>query len=266
MKILCIGDIFAKTGRKAISERLLEVKKKHDIDLVIANCENATHGKGLIIKHYDFLMNAGVDFFTMGNHTWSKDEIYELLKTKINIIRPYNIIKSHEFNQYGVGTRIIYVKNKKIRITNLLGSSVPFHSLQTNPFIAMDEILNLSEKADINIVDLHFETTSEKNAFFYDFQSKITCAFGTHTHVQTADERIVDGTAYITDVGMTGPYEGVIGALGENIVKKFRNPKFSIRLEEQIGLWQFCYIIIEIDDKTNKAINIKRYFEVENKY
>lgn len=265
MKILCIGDIFAKTGRKALQERLMKVKEDNDVDLVIANCENATHCKGLIKKHYEILSSAGIDFFTMGNHTWSKDEIYELLKTKFNIIRPYNIVKSHDFNKYGVGTRIVNVKNKKVRITNLLGLSVYFNNLQTNPFFAMDEVLNEHEKADINIVDMHFETTSEKNAFFYDFKGKITCAFGTHTHVQTADERIEDGTAYITDVGMTGPHEGVIGASGSSIVKRFRNIKSPIRLEEQEGRWQFCYIIVEIDDNTNKAINIKRYFELENK-
>lgn len=265
MKILCIGDIFAKTGRRAIIERLNDVKKENGIDFVIANCENATHCKGLIKKHYEKLLQAGIDFFTMGNHTWSKDEIYELLKTKFNIIRPYNIVKSHEFNQYGVGSRVVTVKNKKIRITNLLGNSVHFNHVQTNPFYAMDEILEFTDHVDINIVDLHFETTSEKNAFFFDFKGKITCAFGTHTHVQTSDERIIDGTAYITDIGMTGPHEGVIGASGENIVKKFRNIKTTNRLEEHVGKWQFCYIIVEIDETTNKAVSIKRYFELEQK-
>lgn len=263
MRILMIGDIFAKTGRRAVKDQLQKLRREYDIDFVIANAENATHCKGLTINHYKELMNDGIDFFTMGNHTWSKKEVYELLDEKQNIVRPLNIIKEHEFGQHGVGTRVFKFKNKHIQITNLLGSSVNFHDLQTNPFIAFEELLASSEiKPDIHIVDFHAETTSEKNAFFQAFKSKVTIIVGTHTHVQTNDARIRDNTAYITDLGMTGPSEGIIGAQPEIILDKFFNRSEKFILDEAKGTYQFCAALIDLN-QNNVPTSIKPIFIYE---
>lgn len=264
MKILMIGDIFAKTGRNAIKTELKKIKQNYEIDFVVANAENATHCKGLNIKHYKDLMEAGIDFFTMGNHTWSKREVMEILDNKNNIIRPYNIISSHEFAKHGVGTRIINFKNKKIQITNLIGSSVHFNELQTNPFLALEEILKQNNnKPDIHIVDFHAETTSEKNALFAAFKSKVTIIVGTHTHVQTNDARIRDNTAYITDLGMTGPADGVIGAKSEDIIAKFLNKTIRFNLEEAQGKYQFCAALIEVNNQTNLPTKIEPIYIFE---
>ncbi|MDE5599418.1 MAG: YmdB family metallophosphoesterase [Ureaplasma sp.] len=263
MRIMCIGDIFARTGRRALKTELKSLREQYNVDYVIANAENATHCKGLTIKHYNDLMSYGIDFFTMGNHTWNKEDVYELLKTKFNIIRPYNIKFDSNYSMYGVGSRIVNFKGIKIRITNLLGESVMFHNNQYSPFKAMDEILKYGEESDLHIVDFHAETTSEKNAFFCLYQSKISLIYGTHTHVQTADERIREGTAFITDVGMTGPSDGVIGAKIVNMIDKFRNDEGKFILEEQEGKYQFCAIIVDFDLYTKKPINIQRIYKYE---
>ncbi|MDE6472923.1 MAG: TIGR00282 family metallophosphoesterase [Ureaplasma sp.] len=263
MRIMCIGDIFAKTGRRALRTELLALREKYNIDYVIANAENATHCKGLTVKHYNELMSYGVDFFTMGNHTWNREDVYELLKTKFNIIRPYNIRFDSNYSMYGVGSRIVNFNGIKIRITNLLGESVMFNNKQYSPFEAMDSILESKEECDLHIVDFHAETTSEKNAFFCLYQSKVSLIYGTHTHVQTADERIRENTAFITDVGMTGPSDGIIGAKIVNMIDKFKNNTGRFILEEQVGKYQFCAIIVDFDMKTKTPISIERIYKYE---
>lgn len=256
MNILFIGDIFGKCGLIAIENELNKIKKEFNIDFVIANAENTSLGRGLTYDDYHHLNSCGIDFFTMGNHTWHKKEIFDILKNEKNIIRPYNIINNIEMGQIGLGTKVINVKNKTIRITNLLGSTVNFKNLQTNPFNEMVDII-LEDNSDIHIVDFHSETTSEKNAFFLEFQNKVSAIFGTHTHVQTNDVKIINNTAYITDVGMTGPSNGIIGAKPESIITMFKGKSERFRLEEQIGKYQFSAVVLSIDDKTNKPISLK---------
>ena len=257
IKILFIGDISGYLGKLAIEFQLDEIKKMHNIDFVIANAENTTKGRGLNWEDYNFLCKQGIDFFTMGNHTWHKREIFEILTKKDNIIRPNNLIDEIDESKYGVGTKVIKIKNKTFRITNLLGATVSIKEWQTNPFIDLENILKTQPKTDFHIVDFHSETTSEKNAFFLEFKGKVDAILGTHTHVQTNDYRIKNKTAYITDVGMTGAADGVIGAKPESIISMFKGEQEFFRLEEQTGLYQFCAVVLTFDDNKNEVINIE---------
>lgn len=257
IKILFIGDISGEMGKLAISQELDRLKSKYEIDFVIANAENTTKGRGLDYRDYKFLLDNGIQFFTMGNHTWHKKDIYQILQSEDNIIRPYNLKSELEESKIGVGTKIVKIKNKTFRITNLLGNTVIVKEWQTNCFQAMDEILNNCEKTDFHIVDFHAETTSEKNAFFLEYSNKVDAILGTHTHVQTNDYRIKNNTAYITDVGMTGACDGVIGAKPESIIAMFRGDQDYFRLEEQIGLYQFCAVVLSFDEETNSVIDIQ---------
>ncbi len=263
MRILFIGDIFAKTGRRAVATELPNLRKDKKIDFVIANGENCTHGKGMIWKHYHELKDAGIDFFTMGNHTWAKPEIFEILKSQNDIIRPYNIKQMHEYAMCGVGSRVVTIKGKQVRITNLLGQTVACWDIQTNPFVALQEIIK-NDDSDIHFVDMHTETTSEKNAFLMQFNGQVATLVGTHTHIQSADERIYNNTAYLSDAGMTGPHNGIIGAKPEAVLKRFWNPNERFILEEAKGPYQLNGVIIEYDDVTNIPIKIERVNIVEN--
>lgn len=257
IKILFIGDISGSMGKLAVQLEVFELKKKYDIDYVIANAENTTKGRGLDRNDYQFLCDSGIDFFTMGNHTWHKKDIYDILVNSDNIIRPNNLKKDIQESKIGVGTKIINIKGKKFRITNLLGLSVSVKEWQTNPFLDMKDILDKKGDEDFHIVDFHSETTSEKNAFFLEFKGQVSAIIGTHTHVQTNDARVVDNTAYITDAGMTGASNGVIGAKPESIIAMFKEEQDFFRLEEQIGRYQFCAIIMTFDENENRVISIE---------
>lgn len=256
MKILFIGDIFGKSGRRAINIELPKIKNKYKIDLVIANAENTSHGRGLSSKHYQQLKSYGIDYFTFGNHTWYQKDIKEVLNNK-DVIRPLNIKPSNEWSKVGVGSIVFEFKSKIIRLTNLLGSSVMVKDIQTNPFITFEEFI-VNDKSDIHIVDFHCETTSEKNAFLLSFANKVSAIVGTHTHIQTADERIYKNTAYISDVGMTGGINGVIGAKPETILEMFQNKSAKFKLDPQEGKYQFNGVVIEFNDKNNLPVFIER--------
>lgn len=261
MKILFIGDIFGKSGRKAINVELPKIKKEHNIDVTIANAENASHGRGLSLKHYLQLKLFGIDYFTLGNHTWYQNDIKEVLNNK-DVVRPFNIKLNNEWSKYGNGSIIFEYKNKIIRLTNLLGNSIMTKDLQTNPFIAFNDVVN-NDKSDIHIVDFHCETTSEKNAFLLTFASKVSAIVCTHTHVQTADEKIYKNTAYISDVGMTGGSNGIIGAKPDTILEMFVGKSNKFKLDPQEGKYQFNGVIIEFNDKNNLPINIERINIIE---
>ncbi|MCF0217435.1 MAG: TIGR00282 family metallophosphoesterase [Malacoplasma sp.] len=258
MKILFIGDIFGSAGKQAIQKELKNLRKNYQIDFVIANAENCTKGRGLNWKDYDFLVNQKIDFITMGNHTWHKSDIFEILKVKNNIIRPNNLKSELEEAKVGVGTKVVKIKNKSFRITNLLGMSVIVKEMQTNPFIDLEEILKTTPKTDFHIVDFHCEYTSEKIAFFLNFQNRVDAILCTHTHVQTNDDRIVNKTAYITDVGMTGALNGIIGAKPDSILNMFRGNSPYFKLEEQIGPYQFCAVILSFDETKKEVVKIEK--------
>lgn len=251
MNILFIGDVFSSIGREMLLNYLPRIKKKYHIDFVIANVENATHGKGLIKKHYDEFLFHGVSMMTMGNHTFSKKELFQYIDEADRLVVPYNQPRALP----GVGTREINVKGIKIRVTNLLGITFMDGKSQ-NPFEAIDDILK-EDTSDIHIVDFHAEATSEKVALGYYLDGKVSAVLGTHTHIATADEKILKHhTAYQTDVGMTGPYESVIGCQKEAIIKRMRDGLMTpFTLAEGEG--QLSGVVLKFND-AHQCVSIER--------
>ena len=257
MRILFIGDIFAKAGRKAVTENLAKIIKKEKIDLTIANAENATHGRSLSQAHYDELIKAGVDMITMGNHTWDTTLVYDVLKNNDKIIRPLNVDPESKEAKCGFGSMVYSVGGKKVRITNLMSTQCTARATLTNPFLVLEELLKMV-KEDIHIIDFHAETTSEKNAFLMHFAGRVSAILGTHTHIQTADEKIYKNTAFITDAGMCGAKESIIGAAPQEIIDMFMGKIPRFHLEPAKGDYQFNSVIIEFN-KSCKPVKIWRY-------
>jgi metallophosphoesterase (TIGR00282 family) len=251
MNILCIGDIVGKPGRNFINTRLPKLIQEYKVDFVVANGENCAHGVGITKKTYDELVYAGVDVITLGNHTWSKKEVIEFIDDKENLIRPANF----PANNPGRGYTIVEKAGKRIAIINLVGR-VYMESYDC-PFRKADEILaSIENQVDIIIVDFHAEATSEKLAMGWYLDGKVAAVFGTHTHVQTSDERLLpEGTGYITDVGMTGPYNSILGVNKDIIIKKFIT-LMPGKFEVAEGLAVFSALLLEVEN--NKAKSIKR--------
>lgn len=252
MKLLFVGDVVGAVGRKMVFDNVPRIRKEENIDLVICNAENAAHGKGITRKIYNQLINSQVDMITMGNHTFSKKNLEEIIDEMDKMVRPANMYPL----EYGKGYRIFEFNGKKIALVNLIGE-VFMVNVSESPFKKMEEILSEIE-ADIVLVDLHAEATSEKIAFTYEFAKRCTVVVGTHTHVQTADERIVDDhCAAISDLGMCGPYHSVIGRDIDEILRRFKYQE-QTRFTMAEGKGIFCGCIVEIDDETNQAVSIKR--------
>ena len=254
MKILLIGDIVGNSGVKKVKEVIPEYKKENNIDFIIANGENSADGMGITQKIFDDLKKTGVDVVTMGNHTWGKREIFPLL-TDEQLIRPANYPQGVPGRGYTIRT----VNDKRIAVVNLIGR-VDVTVLSENPFLKMDEILKkLKDKADIIIVDFHAEATAEKIAMGYYLDGRVTCVFGTHTHVQTADETILEkGTGYITDIGMTGPKKSVIGMDVSASVKRFVTTlpeRYKVSDDKEVVL---TGCVLEINDETCRIEKINR--------
>lgn len=253
MKVLAIGDIVGKTGLQKLKETLPNVVREKNIDFVIVNAENAADGMGLTEKMYKEILALNVNCVTMGNHTWGKKEIFNFIDDK-HIIRPAN----YSNNNPGKGYEIFECKGKTICVINLIGrTTMPV--LSENPFLVVKDIIEeIKEAVDIIIVDFHAEATAEKIAMGYYLDGKATVVYGTHTHVQTADENILEnGTAYITDIGMTGPKKSVIGMDVSASIKRFETslPE-KYKIAEGKGKFNSC--MFEINDVTNKVVNIER--------
>ena len=253
MKILAVGDIVGKSGVNKFKNEIPKFVANNNIDFVIVNGENAAEGMGLTEKMYRELLNSKANVVTMGNHTWGKMEIFGFIDDN-KIVRPAN----YSNNNPGKGYRIFDCKGKKIAVINLIGR-VTMGVLSENPFlVAKDIISKIKNTVDIIVVDMHAEATAEKIALSYYLNGDATIIFGTHTHVQTADERIMpNGTAYITDIGMTGPIESVIGMNIESSVKRFET-SLPERYKVADGESKLNGCVFEIDDNTNKAISIER--------
>lgn len=253
MKVLFIGDIFGNPGRKAVKELLSTIKREEEIDICIANSENAAGGSGLTNPVAQELFKTGIDGMTLGNHTWSKREILNFIDSEKNIVRPANFSEDLP----GQGSAIITNKNGSIGIVNVQGRV--FMDASDCPFkAAKREVEKLKKQVKIVIVDMHAEASSEKCALAWFLDGTVSAVLGTHTHVQTADERILDrGTAYITDVGMTGPYDGIIGVDKDIIVNRFLT-NMPERFEVAKGRSQFNAVVMSIDEKTGRCIEIKR--------
>lgn len=256
MKILFLGDIVGKPGRRAIAQFLPKFRTKEKPDLVIANCENAAGGAGLTLDTYKEIIESGVDYITSGDHIFDrKDFISWLNDPKIKVLRPLN----YPERAPGRGFAIIEILGKKVGIINLIGR-VFIKEGPRSPFEIIEKFPK--EKADFWLVDFHGEATSEKEAMGWFLDGKIAAILGTHTHVQTADAKILPkGTAFITDVGMTGPTDGVIGVKKEKILEGFLQG-IPTQFEPATGPPQIAGVIIEIDDKSNKAKKIQPFIEL----
>lgn len=243
MNILYIGDIFGEEGLSFLEDNLEKIKRDNKINLVFANGENTSFGRGLHYTHYRRLMKMGVTCLTMGNHTFSNSDIKNFINNA-NIVRPANLSTN-----LGVGYKIIRYNDKSICLINLLGRVYQNMSLDC-PFKTLDNILSTT-KADYYIVDMHADATSEKIALALDFDGRVTVVVGTHTHVQTADERILPkGTLYISDLGMTGPLNGVIGNDKDEIISRFRTGVYD-KASTAKGKRQLNGCILEIGAKNS---------------
>lgn len=217
MNILAVGDIVGNIGVNKLKKELPKLRKEYNIDFAIVNGENSAEGMGITEKNFNDIINSGADCVTMGNHTWGKKEIFKFIDDP-RIIRPINYPKS----VCGKGYGIYKIGNIKIAVINAMGRAEI--NVQTeNPFLAVKEIVDkISSEVQMIFLDFHAEATAEKKAMGYFLDGKVTAVFGTHTHVQTADEKILEkGTGYITDIGMTGPEDSVIGMNKEVALKRF---------------------------------------------
>lgn len=258
MKVLIIGDVVGNCGTEFLKKNLSDFAKSHSIDMIIANGENAAKNNGLDGVTADVLFASGVDVITSGNHIWHKFEMQNIIDDYENILRPANYPGECPGNGY-----VIYnACGVKVLVISVLGT-VYLESL-ASPFEMVDRILKREEGSyDISIVDFHGEATSEKAAFARYFDGKLTAVVGTHTHVQTADERLLPlGTAFITDLGMTGAYESILGVNCDRIINKFLT-KMPTRFEQAEGECQFNAVIIDIDDTSYKAKKIERVFIIK---
>lgn len=253
MKILAVGDIVGEAGVRKLKEELPKIKKEYNIDFVITNGENSAGGMGINERNFNDMLEAGTNVVTMGNHTWGKKDIFKFIDHP-QLLRPANYPKG----VVGKGLGIYECKGKKIAVMNFMGR-VDINILTENPFImARDMVNEIKDNVDMIIIDFHAEATAEKIAMARYLDGKITAIFGTHTHVQTADEQIFpNGTAYITDIGMTGPKNSVIGMDAQASIKRFETtlPE-KYKLAE--GECMLNSVIFEIDDETNKAVGITR--------
>ncbi len=253
MKFLMIGDVFGRIGR----DMLFEYSERgfFGADAVIANIENAAHGRGVTKSVFEEIEKCGIDAYTLGNHIWDSSDILNVFRYNDKLVRPYNL----EGDLAGKGTYVFKAKNGvRIGVINLLGR-VGIPSNATNPFLAADRAIEeIKERCDFIAVDFHAEATSEKQSMGYYLDGKAAIVAGTHTHIQTADEVILpNGTGYITDLGMTGPSVSVIGMDKQLVLNTFVTgiPK---RLEPATGKGQFCAAMFEVDENTGKTVSVER--------
>jgi metallophosphoesterase (TIGR00282 family) len=254
MKILFIGDIVGKPGRELIRKGLPDLADRLEVDLVIANAENAAAGFGVTKDIGDALLESGVHVMTSGNHIWAKKEVIEYIGGEPRLLRPANY-------PAGVPGRGSYVARtgdgRAVGVINVMGRV--FMQSIDDPFtVVLKEIEAMRGRTKVIVVDFHAEATSEKVAMGWYLDGKVTLVVGTHTHVQTADERILpNGTAYITDAGMTGPHDSIIGMEREPSLARFLNGMPS-RYEPATGNPRLNGVVIEADDKTGRALAISR--------
>ncbi len=253
MKILTIGDIVGENGVKKFKEELPKIKQEENIDFIIVNAENSAGGMGITTKIFNELLDMNVDVITMGNHTWGKKDIFSFINHP-KLIRPANYSKGVVGKGYG----IYKCKNKKIAVIDLIGRT-DMNVLSDNPFTIAQEIIEkIKNECDMIFVEFHAEATAEKIAMGNFLDGKITAIYGTHTHVQTADEQILNsGTAYITDIGMTGPIDSVIGMDKEASIKRFVT-SLPERYKLADGKCMLNGCIFEVNDEKCRVININR--------
>jgi len=256
MRILFLGDIVGEPGRNAVTKHLASIKRQHSIDFCIVNGENAAGGRGITPKIAKELFAAGVKVITTGDHVWDQRELLDYLPSEKHILRPINYPKDTP----GSGSVVVETDFGKVAVINAQGRTFMNPPLE-NPFtIVEDEISHLTEDGvKITFIDFHAETTSESIAMGFHLDGKASAVVGTHTHVQTADERILpNGTAHLTDAGMCGPEISVLGRNVESVVWRFKSG-LPTRFPVAKGPVRLCGIIVDINPETGRATKVERY-------
>ncbi len=264
MKILYFGDVFARPGREAVKLAISRLVPQHRIDFLIVNAENFAHGNGLLPEMADEFFKLGVDVLTTGNHVWDQKPILAYLDRSSRVIRPANYPEDSRFPAPGRGSTVVSCKNRpeiQLGVVQVMGR-VFMDSLDC-PFRRADEEISALKKEGVRsiLIDFHGEASSEKQAFAHYMDGRVSAVVGSHSHVQTADERILPGgTAAITDVGMSGCFDSVIGVKKEVSIQKFLT-KRPVKFEPAEGLGGYGAVIIEVDDHTGRAKGILRLRE-----
>lgn len=266
MNILYVGDIMGKPGRELTARVLPDLRQKHKVDLVIAQGENVTHGKGLSPRHMRELQKAGVDFFTGGNHILARSELHEYLEdSQQPVIRPAN----YPSDTPGKGYKFIETSKGKILVISLLGQIVgkDAHVVTDNPLETVDDILKQAEDQEkvATVVNFHGDYSSEKRVIGYFLDGRVTAVVGDHWHVPSADAMVLPkGTAHVTDVGMVGSLHSSLGIKTEIIIKRWQSGQLSQNILEEEPPYQFCALLMEVDNKTGLAQKVRQivqYYE-----
>ena len=253
MRILMVGDVIGRPGRAAFAKYTPTLRREKQVDLVVVNGENSAEGRGVTRKTLDELMLGGADVVTSGNHIWDKKEVLQFIDDEPYLLRPGN----YPVGVPGNGACVYPLKGRNVGVMNLSGRA--FLQDLDCPFQRVEELLReLSGACDVILLDFHGESTSEKMAMGWYLDGRVTAVVGTHTHVQTADERILPGgTAFISDLGMVGPWNSVIGFTKEPVLAK-TTTGMPARFEVADGPAVYSAALLSIDDKTGKAENIER--------
>ncbi len=253
MKVLMIGDVVSRPGRLAVLERIQDLREQHAIDLAVMNAENVAGGFSITPSLADELFDAGIDVMTSGNHIFDKREVFDYIERQGRLLRPANYPKGTPGS--GVWTGVVC--GTRVAVLSLMGRV--FMPPSDDPFRVADEVLGtLDSGVRVRLVDMHAEATSEKIAMAWHLDGRVSAVVGTHTHVQTADERILpDGTAFITDLGMTGSYAGCIGMDKEDVIARFMTA-LPRRAEHSKGDVRICAVVIDVDPDTGHAREISR--------
>ena len=251
LRVLFVGDIVGKSGRTAFLEQLSALKMQWKYDLLIVNGENSAHGKGITERIYNEFIQAGTDCVTLGNHAFSKDNIYSFIDKADCLIRPANMLPEN----VGKSAKIIEKNGYRIGVYNVYGN-IFMEQTNGDPYTAMNQLLQ-QYPSDIRIVDFHAEATSEKYLFLNCFSKQVQMIVGTHTHIQTADECIRDKCAFICDVGMTGPYQSILGRDIDEVYRKtvlHQDTRFTVSDNPAM----LCAVVVDIDLQLGQAVSIKR--------
>ena len=253
MKLLLIGDVVGKPGRAALLDRLQDLKEQHGIDFTVMNAENVAGGFSITPAIADLLLSSGIDVMTSGNHIFDKHEVIDYIKKQPRLLRPANYPPQTPGNGMWIGE----AGGVRVSVINLLGRV--FMQPADDPFrIANEWLASLPDEVRVRVVDMHAEATSEKVAMGWFLDGRVSAVYGTHTHVQTADERILhEGTAYITDLGMTGSYGGVIGMKKGDIINRFTSP-IHRKPDHAKSEVRICGAVVDVDEGTGRARSIER--------
>ena len=254
MRVLMFGDVVARPGRVAVLERVQDLREQHAADLVVMNAENVSGGHSISPQNAEQLFAAGVDVMTSGNHIFDKREVVPYIERQPRLLRPAN----YPAGTPGRGLWVGEAAGARVAVLNLMGR-VFMPTTHDNPFHKADELLaGLDEGVRVRLLDMHAEATSEKIGMARYLDGRVSAVVGTHTHVQTADERVLPGgTAFITDIGMTGSHSGCIGMETEDVLARFTSPLLR-RAEHSTGDVRICAVLIDVDAETGRAREISR--------